>query len=159
MKTNNKRTMSKKDIRRILMTEDSTQIYRAYFQITGNRPSRIDVCDFIKEYAPNKSIARKAFSIAFSGINRHAGEYNGCHDFMNKNRLHNAIDELRRNISRGNDNYTKRPIMGRTHLYLASPVYGHGDYNKKILMRIEGNERFCELICRVADRYIPMASE
>jgi len=50
-------------------------------------------------------------------------------------------------------NYAKRPMMGHTHLYFCSPVYGHSDYNKWRALPIKGNERFCELVIKYADRF------
>lgn len=50
-------------------------------------------------------------------------------------------------------NYAKRPMLGHTHLYFCSPVYGHSDYNKWCALPIKGNERFCELVIKYADKF------
>lgn len=64
--------------------------------------------------------------------------------------------ELRGQLSREIDNYTKRPVLGINHLYFCSPVYGHKDYNKYVMLPIKGNEKFCNLMVALADKYIPM---
>lgn len=50
--------------------------------------------------------------------------------------------------------YTKRLIVGNKHIYWASPVYGHKDYNKSIFAdNTPRNRRKAELINRLIVKY------
>lgn len=51
-----------------------------------------------------------------------------------------------------NGSYQKIVMYGYTNLYLCSPIYGHSDYNKRLLIPIEGNERECEFLMKVSNR-------
>ena len=148
--------ITKKAIQSVLRTGDRTAIWRMCFHVIGKRPTRNEVYDFVKDYAPTVKIRRTAYDIAYWGINRHRYDSKGGYDFYRDNYRHMAMCKLREEIARGTDNYTKRPIMGKTRLYFASPFFGHDDYNKACMMSIRGNERFCDLICKLADKYIPM---
>ena len=147
---------TKKFIQSVLKTGNRTRIWHLYFKVTGERPTRSAVYNFVRNNAPTIKVSKKAFDIAYWGINRHHNNGKGGYDYYRVNVRHITMNTLRDEIARGVDNYTKRPIMGKTHLYFASPLFGHEDYNKTRMLRIEGNERFCELICKVADKYIPM---
>ena len=48
--------------------------------------------------------------------------------------------------------YQKVVMYGYNHLWLCSPVFGHRDYNKSILMEIKGHEKECAFLKRVSDR-------
>ncbi len=160
MKTFNGNTISKKNIKSVLRTMDATKIFRLVHIIYGGKVERKQVFDFIKEYAPSDKVAREAYKIAYMG-NKYQAEpmamVRASIRFQKDNEKHYAIQCLKENIARGLDSYTKRPIMGHTHLYFASPVYQHSDYNKWRSLEIKGNERFCEVICRLADKYFPIA--
>lgn len=50
--------------------------------------------------------------------------------------------------------HTKRLIVGNKHIYWASPVYGHQDYNKSIFAdNTPRNRRKAELINRLIVKY------
>lgn len=161
MKTYKGNNITKKNIQSILRTMDPTQIFRLYYIIFGGKVTRSQVYDFIKNYAPNMKIWNKAWELSHS--QKHNEQRNDWNkpwkiiQFREQNAKHIAIQALRDEIARGFDSYTKRPIMGHTHLYFASPVYQHSDYNKWCAMPIKGNEKFCETICRLADKYFPIA--
>ncbi len=160
MKTFNGNTISKKNIQSVLRTMDATKIFRLVHIIYGGKVERKQVFDFIKEFAPSDKVAREAYKIAYSGKNdvtKGVGYFAKAIAFQQANHKHIAIQCLRENIARGLDSYTKRPIMGHTHLYFASPVYQHSDYTKWRSLEIKGIERFCEVICRLADKYFPIA--
>lgn len=53
-----------------------------------------------------------------------------------------VFNEVRYNLSRPRNRYTKLPIIGNAYIYNASPEFGHQDYNKSRLIKIKGNERF-----------------
>lgn len=160
MKTFNGKTITKKQIVSVIRTQDATQIYRLYHHIYGIKPVDVEVCKFIQQFAPTDKIYNAAYDIACHCARKYhsnlsLGEFNKYREWKKANIRQIVMQRLRYEITRGVDGYTKRPIMGDTNLYFASPVYGHNDYNKFIAMPISGNERFCELICRLADKYIP----
>lgn len=160
MKTFDGNTISKKYIQSILRKMDKTSIWKLVHNIYGGKTTGKQVADFINEFAPSDKVAREAYKIAYMGNKYQATPMaivRASIRFQHDNAKHYAIECLRENIARGLDSYTKRPIMGRTHLYFASPVYQHSDYNKWRSLEIKGNERFCETICRLADKYFPIA--
>lgn len=158
MKTFNGKNITKKNIQSVLRTMDATQIFRIVHIIYGGKVERKQVYDFIHEYAPTNRIYDAAYRLAYPIKLREVwDEARKAIAFQQANQKHIAIECLRENIARGLDGYTKRPIMGNTHLYFASPVYLHSDYNKWQSVEIKGNEKFCETICRLADKYFPIA--
>ncbi len=77
----------------------------------------------------------------------------GKHGYYKPTRLMEIVDYLKEQCSNPHSNYAKRPMLGYTHLYFCSPIYGHSDYNKWPALPIEGNERFCELVIKYADKF------
>lgn len=147
--------LTKKDIRAIVRTENATAIFQACKTVTGSA-SYCAVRKFIEDYAPTAALRAKAYSLSYGAARnqRPANEdqETKARQFRNGNRRHVVMQLFRSELARGLDSYTKRPVMGHTRLYFAAPAFGHSDYNKRAVMDIRGNERFCELICRVADR-------
>lgn len=162
MITYNGKKVTKKHIEAVLRTMDSTRIFRLYHHIYGGKVEKWKVFDFIVAFAPTKSVAKKA--VELSAINKPLPSYyldqmRKSIEFNTVNARHVALQQFREELRRGFDSYTKRPIMGHTYLYWASPVFGHNDYNKSRalpILPIKGNERFCEHICRLADKYFPI---
>lgn len=155
-----KKKFTKKYIQSVIRTEDRTKIYRLYVLMNGNENAkdkymfRYSVALFIAEYAPTKKIARRSNKIAVPTYPSWKSDlYINRNKFERENPKHIAMDYLRFQMSLPFDSHTKLPLMGKTHLYFASPYYGHKDYNKSQFLPIEGNERFCELICRVGQRF------
>lgn len=158
--------LTKKYIQSVMRTMDATQIYRVFCQYMGTKSvgkrgckyGRPDVYKFIKEFAPTLKIRSKAYNIAYGGIYRNDVYVHSTDaickniEFYDANVRHFALAMFRDEVNRPFDAYTKRPVMGETHLYFVSPTYGFDDYNKRIMMPIEGNERFCELIVRMGDK-------
>lgn len=160
MKTYNGKTISKKNIEAVLRTMDSTQIFRLCHIIYGGKVDKSQVYHFVQEFAPSNRVADAAYAIAYIGKMADMAlvdveAINGF-AFAHDNARHIVMQQFREELRRGFDNYTKRPVMGHTYLYWASPLYGHDDYNKSRALPIAGNERFCEVICRLADKYFPM---
>lgn len=157
MKTFNGKNITKKEIHSILRRQNTTEIFRLYHIIYGGKVEKSKVYDFIREFAPSTYVFDKAYIIVYTSdmksSKEQVAEARAAIAFKNANQKHIAIQCLRENIARGIDNYSKRPIMGREHLWFASPVYRLNDYNKWRSVEIKGNERFCELICKVADKY------
>ena len=76
-------------------------------------------------------------------------------DFMQANIYQHTVEQFKYNLKIYNlgDPTAKRPIMGKTRLYFVSPGCGLSDINKWDFMPIKGNERFCDAICKLADKY------
>ena len=161
MKTFDGKNISKKNIQSVIRTMDATRIFRLVHIIYGGKVERKQVYDFIREFAPSTYVFDKAYIIVYTSdmksSKEQVAEARAAIAFKSANQKHIAIQCLRENIARGIDNYSKRPIMGREHLWFASPVYRLNDYNKWRSVEIKGNERFCETICRLADKYFPIA--
>lgn len=69
--------------------------------------------------------------------------------------LYEPIMEIKRDIAfyRQAGRYAKRLIIGHTHIYWASPVYEHQDYNKSIFAdNTPKNRRKAELINKLLDK-------
>lgn len=162
-----KKNLTKKYIQSVMRTMDATQIYHVFCQYMGTKSvgkrgseyGRSDVYDFIKEFAPTQKIRGKAYNIAFGGIEKTNYQIMIAQrtarkniEFYDANVRHFALSMFRNEINRPFDSYTKRPVMGETHLYFVSPTYGFDDYNKRRMMPIKGNERFCELLVRMGDK-------
>ena len=167
MKTYNGKRISKKHIVQVLRSMNTTEIFRLYHHIYGGKVTAKDVYTFIDEFITAYRTYRKIRTAVFNALHHFKSiddpqvrdQSRKAWDFKEKNAKHFAVQALREEIARGFDGYTKRPIMGMTHLYFASPVYGHSDYNKWRSVEIKGNERFCEVICRLADKYFPLNND
>ena len=157
MKDHSGKKITKKEIQATLRTLDRTKIFKMYHRVTGENPRLGNVYKFIKQYAPTVKIREMAYDLTLPVYREYTST--GWLEYQKKTYIQHAMEVFRRELTRPFDSYTKRPVMGFTNLYLCSPVYGHRDYNKSILMPIAGYERFCELIVRVADRYIPISNE
>ena len=167
MKTYNGKSISKKHIVQVLRSMNTTEIFRLYHQIYGGKVTEKDIYTFIDEFITAHRTYRKICSAVFNTLHHYKhiddsqvlDQSRKACAFTEKNAKHLAVQALREEIARGLDGYTKRPIMGFTHLYFASPFYGHRDYNKWRSVEIKGNERFCEVMCRLADKYFPINND
>ena len=161
MKTYKGEKITKKEIQAVLRTLDVTAIYRLYYKIYGTACG-CGLFNFVEQYAPSKRVRVQAFSaingasnmfkrfLIDSEVERRNGIYHG-------NDLIELVNYVKRQCAKACDayeyDYAKRPMLGKTHLYFCSPVYGHNDYNKVRSIPIAGNERFCELIVKYANKY------
>lgn len=148
--------VTKKEIQRVLRTMDSTQIYRLHKKMFGN-VYKAKIVDFIEAYAPTNKIARYAYKLAYNTKHAEDRVTIECycmrkHGIYEGDVKHNIIAELKRNIACATSPYAKRPVLGHTNLYFCSPVYGHSDYNKWRACPIKGNEKFVNLVIKVADK-------
>ena len=156
MKTFNGETISKKRIQQVLRTLDRTAIFRLTKTIYGDA-ERLHVYDLVRLYGPTQKIRSLARDIAYFNERRHdlVTSVKRHLEYQNDNKYHIAMAWFRYFVKKPNSPYAKRPIIGKTNLYFASPIYLHDDYNKWRCMPIAGNERFCETICKLADKYFP----
>lgn len=109
---------------------------------------------YLLKYDGRKSI--------FKGLTRQ--EYNAMSDkhierlginYSLKNCKYEPIREIKRDIAfyRSVGRYAKRLIIGHTHIYWASPIYGHQDYNKSIFAdNTPKNRRKADLINKLLDK-------
>lgn len=143
---------TKKEIRNVLRTGEVTYIWRICYKVIGRRPTSLEVYNFVRAYAQTKKIYNMALYFAYVRKPRN-NELKRNVDFHFANCRHIAMSMFRQEISTEITSYTKRPIIWENSLFFASPVYRQEDYNKRYIMPVKGNERFCELLCRVGDKY------
>lgn len=161
MRTIKGEKITKKEIERVIrdyqLTFSPTAIYRLHYRIFGNVEQK-NVYNFVEKYAPSKTLKRCAFAIAYpkkhenyrvwidDKVIRKHGIYHG-------NDLIEFVGYLKKQCADASSSYAKRPMLGNTHLYFCSPIFGHSDYNKVRSIPIAGNERLCELAIKYADKY------
>ena len=163
MKTYDGKNITKKHIQEIIRTQDVTRIYQLYVIITGERPDHFKVSKFCEDLAPTIKLRKWVRNNWWNVRNKHTiernnvdnqcfrrdGGYAATPKFI-KNRIVAYMKEQCQNVE---SKYAKRPVKGYTHLYFCSPKYGLTDYNKWRAIKIEGNERFCDLLEKYADKY------
>lgn len=153
METYDNKTITKKEIHRILRTRNRTAIFKLFHRIYGGKVKKSDVYLFILDFAPSVGVVKDAFRIAYD---KDAKPYYNPMSYIRyreKNLKNIAMSAFRDELKRGLDNYTKKPMICGDTLYFASPIYGAKDYNKWQMMPVQGNEHFCEILCRLADKY------
>lgn len=175
MKTYDGKTISKKNIVAILRTYNVTDICALMNRVTGSVPTQdyiafesqqhskcldgFSVYQWAKQFAASGKMERRLYHMLDRAshhwkLDAYSTHYphvrHGWYEPLKKARI---VDFLKEQCQDVTSNYVKRPMMGHTHLYFCSPVYGHSDYNKWCALPIEGNERFCELVIRYADKF------
>ena len=132
--------MTKKEIQRVLRTLNRTAIYKAAKQHGVNVHKKLDVEQFIKDYAPSLRVKRKAWDIAFLSEKPDYSRYT-------PNTIESEFNYAKLQKAAGRSPYSKMLIVGNKNIYWASPVYGHADYNKSIaLPNTERNRRAATII-------------
>lgn len=140
-----RKKFAKKEIAATLRTMDPTKIHRLCVLVTGGH----NVLEFVKTHAPSNIVYDAAYNIAYPHTHAHVSEeYKSRHGHFEPLPRQAARLFFQAQAANGLNAYTKVPTMGNTHLYSASPYYGHADYNKARILKIEGNERFCELLVK-----------
>lgn len=167
--------ISKKQIVSTLRTYDVNKICVLYKNLFGTVPINVrhpydsestyacldgfELYQWAKNFATSEKMERQLFQVldrAPHHMNwsicddkyRHAKH--GTYAPLYKQRIVNYMLNECKDVK---SNYAKRPMMGHTHLYFCSPVYGHRDYNKWRALSIKGNERFCEIVIKYADKF------
>ena len=142
--------ITQKEIHGVLRSQNPTQIYALYAKIYGKVESKFNVVKWAEQHAPTKKIAKNAFNLLvmqfYGGVD---SEYKAAkHGVFEPLRFGAIINELKHQINRGLDSYTKVFFVYNNNLILASPIYGSKDYNKTYLLRIDDVKtmRFAELI-------------
>lgn len=151
---------TKKDFRAALKANDQTEVWHLTAIKMGRTPTRHDVYTMVKEIANTMRDAARGFSIAYNSSRKEAQRRAIDEAWMRRGAYRqndgraDALKMLRRLLTENCGNYTKVPILGHTRLYFCHPGYGHADYNKVRTCAIEGNEAFCERICKIAKRHL-----
>ena len=151
---------TKKDFRAAIKANNQSVVWHLTAIKIGRTPTRHEVYTMVKEIANAMRDERRAFSIAYNSNRKEAlrkaideawirrGAYR-----QNDGRS-DALEMLRRLLTKNCGNYTKVPMLGHTRLYFCHPGYGNSDYNKVRTCTIDGNEDFCRKICDIADRHL-----
>lgn len=164
--------ISKKEIVKTLRTYDVTKICRLHKKVFGEVP--VEIRDFggkkvkcldgfkLYRWAADYATSRKMDHLLYSALSQASHHWkhsvfdldavycnNGYYEPTLKQRI---VSETLKFCADPHSRYAKMPMMGFTHLYFCSPVYGHSDYNKWCAIEIKGNERFCELVVAIARR-------
>lgn len=151
---------TKKALRAALKANNQTEVWLLTAVKFGRTPSKKEVYDIVKEVASTIRDERKAYAMAYNSSRKEDQRMAMDEAWMRRGAYRqndgraDALNMLRRLLTENPSNYTKVPMMGRTHLYFCSPSYGHADYNKVRTCNIEGNENFCEKVCEIARRHL-----
>lgn len=145
--------LNKSHIRQVLRTCDRTLIFRLFFKYYGYI-DRNTIYDFIIKFSPNKRVRSLAYYIAFESPHRYIENcYKGPHGYFSPLPLSHVINYVKSMLKRKFDNYSKIPVLGKTHLYFAHPIFLHSDYNKVRLIEIKGNEKLIQIIFSLFNKY------
>lgn len=158
---------TKKAFRAALKANDQTEVWKLAAIKFGKTPTRAELNKFILEVSTTRRDDDNAFNLAYNTNTPRKIRFHQCEQgFISRNDYENfkkmcarnakttALEMLRDLLTKEQDNYTKVPMIGHTHLYFCHPCYGHSDYNKVRTCEIEGNEQFCRKICDIADRHL-----
>lgn len=142
---------TREEIRAIMSNGTATDMCKCFVKCTGLKYYRYDAEEFFATFTRSKKQYTRMKTILYSAENKHSRCIYEYDQYFG--RRWQCVEELKRNIREGLNDYTKVPVLGYTHLYFASPRYGHSDYNKWCALPIKGNERFCETLIKVAKKY------
>lgn len=140
---------TKKEIAKELRSLDCTRIHRIAAKCGVDANSFYDVINFVHNNATSVRINNKACdSVRRRSLDRDILK-SKCENW-NTDTMY-WINEAKKEAKRGRDNYSKIMIEGNRHIYWASPVYQHSDYNKSRAM--PNTERNREVM-RVINNYL-----
>ena len=158
----NKMKFTKKAFRAALKANDQTEVWHLTAVKLGRKPERLEVLHLVEELATTNCDYKKAWAVAFRDNDCRRGAFAdaiflkrcGYRQYDDSHYRSVALQMLRRLLTEKNGNYTKVPMMGHTHLYFCSLLYGHADYNKVRTCNIEGNEEFVNKIVKIGEKFI-----
>lgn len=134
--------MKTNQIQAILRSRNTTEIFKMCAGLGIDVSKRGNVCNFIKEHAPELS----AYSLSYGAGDFKNMRYPYQSDLID-NRILNAISHAKQEKADGQSNYSKIMVLGHRNIYWASPVFLHDDYNKSIAMpNTEKNRKLATLI-------------
>lgn len=167
--------ISKKRITGVLRTYDLQKICKLYLEIHGELPMEVcapaghaihhlqglTIYNWAVKYSTSALMTRKLFSLLaypsryFTLSTEEILSKYSEHGYYAPTKMMDIVNYAKAQVNRPKTSYTKTVFYGKTHLYFASPIYGHNDYNKWAAIAIEGNERFCDLIYSYVTKHIP----
>lgn len=161
MTTMTKNKFTKKYIQSVLRTRNQTLCFALFMQLHPEAKTlnaitlRRVVGAFIEENAPSKRVKKFGLGVIMDYDNPHQNTKWWVERYMNKytSPLHEVIEFVKEQVTKIDSPYVKRPMLGFTHLYFCSPVYKHKDYNKWCALPIKGNEHFCDMVIKYADKF------
>lgn len=124
---------SKTQIKKALRNQNTTEIFKIAKMYGIDINEKINIYNFIKEFAPSQKVYKNAYKLSF-----------GCADFKNFRIKHTTINQPIKEVIRWakyqkekckGTNYLKNLILGNSNIYWASPIYKHQDYNKSIALK------------------------
>lgn len=147
--------LTKKFIQSVLRTNDRTKIYQLASMYYKKKPTQGLVYALMDNYAPTKKVRSCMYNIAFLKPERYdkTSAIRNMISYQESNPRQIAMEFFRKQLTMLDSNYVKQPMLGYTHLYFCSPIYGHSDYNKVRSLPIKGNERFCELLVSYGKKF------
>ena len=142
---------TREEIREIISHGTATDLCKCFVKCTGLKYNRFDAQEFFATFTRSKKQYKRMKDLLYTAEGKHLQ----CIDEYDQyyGRRWQCVEELKRNIRGGLNNYTKVPVLGYTHLYFVSPYYGHSDYNKWCALPIKGNEKFCATLIKLAKKY------
>lgn len=158
---------TKKEFRAALKSNDKTKVWKLAAIKLGKTPKRAELKKLILEISTTRRDDDKAFDFAYNTITSRKIRFHECEqEFISRNDFDNfkkmclrngktlALKMLRSLLTENPSNYTKVPMIGKTHLYFCSPSFGHKDYNKVMTCIIEGNEDFVNKIVNIGEKFM-----
>lgn len=142
---------TREEIRAIMSNGTATDLCKCFVKCTGLKYYRYDAEEFFATFTRSKKQYRRMKSVLYSAETKHSRCIYDHDQYFGKR--WQCVEELKRNIRDGLNNYTKVPVLGYTNLYFVSPYYGHRDYNKWCALPIKGNEKFCKTLIKLAKKY------
>lgn len=145
---------TKTAFRAALKANDKTKVWQLVAISLKRTPTKTEVCNYVEKFSSTLRDFRKAYNMAYGRREKNTSTKMIYPKYTVSLERGAALAMLRRLLTEKPSNYTKVPVMGHTHLYFCSPSYGHADYNKVCTCNIEGNEAFCEKVCKIARRHL-----
>lgn len=150
----NGKALPKYEIIKVIKRHNLTELCEVFVKCTGERIKDgkhgcFQVSKFFEPFAQNWHQERAVFFTLCK-----LGNKTGGHFEVDMGERAYWVNFLKEEIKEGLNNYTKVPILGHTHLYFCSPVYGHSDYNKCCAMPIKGNEIFINALIKYAKKHL-----
>lgn len=142
---------TREEIRRIMSKGSATDLAKCFVLCTGLKYDWLEAERFFGRFARSNKQYKRVKNLLYGAHTKHGRCIYEYDQYFG--RRWQCVEELKRNIRDGLNNYTKVPVLGYTHLYFVSPYYGHRDYNKWCALPIKGNERFCETLIKLAKKY------
>jgi len=129
-------TTSKTQIKKVLRTQNVTEIFKLAAKNGVDTSNKVDVLNFIRANSPSQKVSRNAYDLSVGAEGKKNGlEYRMQDLFVVNMPVKDTLAYAKQQKKQGESNYSKKLIEGNNNIYWASPRYGHLDYNKSIAMK------------------------